>query len=320
MLVLLVIVLGLQAVAPQASGPLALTEIFEPFLILAALPLVPFAVRRPEGRAALALIAVFVVARYGPVFVSLPPTPSPAYDQIRVDSWNLQGDRTASDVVIERLATTAADVVALQELTFATATSIEADERLLDKYPFRILHPEGRFEMGILSTIPITSEESNAHPKTMEAILDTGAGSIAMITVHPLPAGVDQIGPLPAGLDAARRDADLRSIRERVDRVRSTGLPVILVGDLNATEREPAYAEVARGLLDAHLLAGQGYGASWRPAVVRDLPLGMLRIDYVLTSPDLVPVEFHTDCEPLGSDHCRISATLVRTAPEPDGE
>lgn len=62
--------------------------------------------------------------------------------------------------------------------------------------------------------------------------------------------------------------------------------------------------------MDAHLEVGLGPGSTWRTAVFRNLPLAVLRIDYVLTSRDARPVAVDTDCAVTGSDHCRLSATL----------
>ena len=90
------------------------------------------------------------------------------------------------------------------------------------------------------------------------------------------------------------------------------------MGDFNTTEREPAYMEMAAGLRDSHLDAGLGPGFTWRPAPLADIPLGMLRIDYVLSTADLVPTSSTVDCT-VPSDHCRLDAELEMTrAVRPD--
>ena len=75
------------------------------------------------------------------------------------------------------------------------------------------------------------------------------------------------------------------------------------MGDLNTTEREPAYADFTAGLHDAHLDAGIGPGLTWRPDELKSLPFGLFRIDYVLSSPDLVANRTAVYCTTL-SDHC----------------
>jgi vancomycin resistance protein VanJ len=76
---------------------------------------------------------------------------------------------------------------------------------------------------------------------------------------------------------------------------------VLLVGDMNVTEREPAYADLQTPLLDAHTQVGRGWGHTWR---LGGLPL--LRIDYLLASPDIVPAWIKADCSAPESDHCSL--------------
>ncbi len=62
---------------------------------------------------------------------------------------------------------------------------------------------------------------------------------------------------------------------------------VVMLGDLNTTEREPAYSELSAGLRDSHLDAGLGPGLTWGPDRFGFLPFGLLRIDYILVSPQI---------------------------------
>lgn len=302
--------LAIHLVAPQSGGPLALTQIVEPLLVLVAILVVPFAVRSRPGVVAALLLAAFVIGRYGPGVVSFPAGP-PAGDELRAVSWNVRGNATAPADLVESLAATDADIVALQELSREQAAAIEADPRLAARLPHRVLKPEGRLEMGLLSAFPILSKETTGDPKTIEVTVDRGRlGRLAVITVHPLPRGIVTAGPIPVGFDAATRDEELAGLRDRIDRLTGGGTPVLVVGDLNLTDREPAYARLTDGLFDAQLEVGSGWGATWRPGWLRDLPVAFLRIDYVLSSADLVPVSLVTDCTPRGSDHCRLSAVL----------
>jgi endonuclease/exonuclease/phosphatase (EEP) superfamily protein YafD len=307
------VLFALHSVVPQPGGPLALTEIAEPLLVVVALLLVPFGLRQPIGRAAAILLLAFIVVRYGPGLVSVPVAREPAPD-LRVVSWNLRGNATSTTGLLDRLATTDANVVALQELSREQAAAIEADPGMDTRFPHRILKPEGRLEMGLLSAFPIVAKATSGDPKTIEAVVDRGAlGHLAVINVHPLPRGIVTAGPIPVGFDGATRDAELATVRERVDRLAADGTPVLLVGDLDLTEREPAYRDLADGLLDAQLEVGGGWGGTWRPYPMRQLSVGLLRIDYVLSTPDLVPIAFQTDCTPRGGDHCDLWAALRTT-------
>ena len=99
-------------------------------------------------------------------------------------------------------------------------------------------------------------------------------------------------------------------IRTRIEEDLAGKRSVIVLGDLNTTERERAYAGLSAGLRDAHLDAGLGPGFTWRPGPLSFLPFGMLRIDYVLSSPDLVATSSTVDCS-LPSDHCRLDVELA---------
>jgi vancomycin resistance protein VanJ len=304
------VLLAIHVVAPQPGGPLALTQIAEPLLVLPGLLLAPLAVRHPVGRFAALAIVLFAIGRYVPGLVSFPS--QSAEPDLRVASWNLRGNATPPDALVEDLAATTADLVALQELSREQAAAIEADPRLEMRFPHRVLKPDGRLEMGLLSAFEIVSKETSGDPKTIELVIDRGPlGRMAVIDVHPLPRGIVTLGPIPVAFEAHLRDLELAALRARVDRLATAGLPVVLLGDMNVTEREPAYRDLARGLIDAQLEVGTGWGATWRPAAVRQLPFGVLRIDYVLSTPDLLPVAFDTDCAPRGGDHCRLSASLV---------
>ena len=63
---------------------------------------------------------------------------------------------------------------------------------------------------------------------------------------------------------------------------------VLLMGDFNVTDREPANAELSRGLRDAHD-AAWGAGASWGPLALRRHGLALIRIDRILGGPGTVP-------------------------------
>ena len=100
-----------------------------------------------------------------------------------------------------------------------------------------------------------------------------------------------------------------RRIRAAIDEDLASHRTVIVLGDINTTEREPAYDEVSAGLTDARI-AGTWPGLTWRPGVLNGLPFGLLRIDYVLSS--LAPIDYSVRCTTL-SDHCLVSASLAST-------
>jgi endonuclease/exonuclease/phosphatase (EEP) superfamily protein YafD len=85
--------------------------------------------------------------------------------------------------------------------------------------------------------------------------------------------------------EAYRLRADeVRALRELLA---EETLPLLVVGDLNATRDNWAYRQLARGLTDAFRTGGRGWGGTYRS----DLPL--VRIDHALVDPGLEVVRAH---------------------------
>jgi endonuclease/exonuclease/phosphatase (EEP) superfamily protein YafD len=169
--------------------------------------------------------------------------------------------------------------------------------------------------MGLLSSYPILESGQIAEdPPVIWARLDVGgARPLSVIAAHPLPGSMGSLGPLPLPFDydVGGRDAQIRTIRSLTERLLALGDPLILAGDFNVTDREPAYADLASGLLDAHLEVGLGPGSTWRPDAIKWLPLGFLRIDMVLAGNAARPVSSGVDCTLRGSDHCVVEALIA---------
>jgi endonuclease/exonuclease/phosphatase family metal-dependent hydrolase len=149
-----------------------------------------------------------------------------------------------------------------------------------------------------------------AEPPYLRAVVTGPSGeSVVVFVVHPLPGRFQTVARIPIGIDTARRDADIATIRRAVDADLGHGSSVVVLGDINATDREPAYADLAVGLHDARREVGRWPGLTWRPDFLKWLPLGALRIDYILSSALLVPADYSVNCTTL-SDHCILSASL----------
>lgn len=308
------LVLGLIAVHiwfPQRSGTIALTEVFEPYLVVLAILALPVFVRQrpPLATIVAVVLVVTAVARYGPVLVS---TPQPEFGpSVRVATWNMLADTGSPVRILAGLRDIQADVVGIQELLPQAADALAADPGLLEAFPYRFLAPERTvLGIGLLSRYPITVQASESDPPLVRAAIHVSNGTtFTAIVVHPLPARIRSFGPVPLALDTVARDAALSGIRGMVDDELAAGRSVVLLGDFNVTEREPAYFDLAAGLRDAHLETGWGPGFTWAPPGVQALPVGILRIDYIFTSADLRPVDITGNCG-LPSDHCLVMATI----------
>jgi endonuclease/exonuclease/phosphatase family metal-dependent hydrolase len=142
---------------------------------------------------------------------------------------------------------------------------------------------------------------------------DLGEGRhVAVVNAHPFHADIETLGSsrIPIGLDPAQRNADLLAIRSRVDTLIGRGVPVLLLGDLNTTDSEPAFDRFVAGLRDVHAEVGEGTGWTWRPIRFEFLGLGLFRIDHVIVSSDIVPTDIGVACPAVG-DHCLVRAELA---------
>ena len=266
-------------------------------------------------RAALALIAVTIL-RFGGDWVSLPPAIPDQAAPVEVASWNLEvfsrpGESTAAFL---ESATAGADVVALQELQPDAAAAIDADPTLRSRFRYRVLEPRDNVSGSACSAATrSTTRRTRLDPIVQEATLDLGGGRrLAIVHAHPFHAEIATLGAsrLPVGLDVATRNADLVAIRRLVDKGIAAGLPTILVGDLNTASSEPAFGRLVNGLRDVHGEVGEGTGWTWRPIRLEFLGLGVLRIDHLIGSPDVIPIGIGETCPNVG-DHCLVHAGLA---------
>lgn len=308
----LVLLTLVALVAPRREGAAALAQVFAHFLFLPALLIAPLALLPGMFLARLGLAAA--LATFLIVYPPANPlaTPRPGAPDLTVMTWNLFIDGVGPAQLRAALDQHRPDVVALQE---ALLDDLAADEQLAAAYPYQVIDPaETAPGLAILSRYPIVEHavppaDTAAWdmPRVVWARIDLGGRTVAVVNAHPMPPRTFGTGcPVLECYNAGPRDAQIAAVRRLADDLqRRTGDPLILAGDMNVTEREPAFLDLAAGLRDAHLEAGRGFGATWRPAPLA-LPFGLIRIDYLLSDAQLRPLSLQTDCAARGSDHCLL--------------
>jgi endonuclease/exonuclease/phosphatase (EEP) superfamily protein YafD len=308
------LVIALGQVLGLRDGPMGLVAVFAPHLLLAAAALAVFAVLRARWTASFVSLAIVLVV--GTVTLGADWVPGiPAVRDgptMRLMSWNLELGSAALRSLPDVLGSTDVDVVALQELTPEAAAMIEADAAITAAFPYRLLVPApGVVGMGLLSRFRLDELERTADPPTLAGELDIAGHAVRVLNAHPLPGRIATVSPLriPVAFDPSDRDADLRTIRTMADGLAAAGAPLVLLGDLNVAPTEPAFDDVLRGWRDAHAEVGVGPGWTWRPSRLEGLGIGLLRIDYVLVSAGLAPIDIGQDCSRPG-DHCIVRAEL----------
>lgn len=189
------------------------------------------------------------------------------------------------------------DLVVVQEVSAEWASALEA---LQSDYPYRIVEPRaGNFGIALLSRIPLVSSsviESPplSHP-TVVARLSVADQLMTVVTTHPTI-------PVSRTLFDSR-NAQLASVAELIRR--TTG-PVMLVGDLNASQWDLYYRKLESdtGLVNAR----RGFGI--RPTWPTYLPFAMIPIDHVLVSDEIRVVDIRTGPR-VGSDHLPLIVTIA---------
>lgn len=301
----------LQALAPQRTGPLALAEVVLPYLFLPLALLVPALFLRGAVVLRLCVAACLLGGvRFLPV---LPPHDQQADSGARiitVMSWNIAFGQGNAQPMRQFVESQPADVVALEENYNAWwdpdyATWQRQEAVLASHYPYQVRYSSQG--LTIFSIYPvITSSEQTALP-LIWGRLDLGGGQTVIVAAaHPRDPTRSACTLTRLCYDPTERDAQIEAMRASLAPFLHHDEPVLLVGDFNLTDREPAYQTLARGLNDDYRLAGAGLGHTWRPLRLARYDIALLRIDYMFSTARVTPLRLDTDCTPRGSDHCAL--------------
>jgi vancomycin resistance protein VanJ len=201
-----------------------------------------------------------------------------------------------------------ADIVALQEVTAATAAALAAE--LADRYPHQAVSGAGIPGKAVLSRYPIVTaaplELAPGRPD-LRAEIDLDGRPLTVIVAHPAPPRL-HAGSI-AITDATRHQ------REQVTALATGSGPALLLGDLNLTDRHATYQRLTvAGLTDAFASAGAGPGFTF-PARLGLVPaLPVMRIDYIWHTGHFTTQAAWVGPD-AGSDHLPVLARLTwRTA------
>jgi endonuclease/exonuclease/phosphatase family metal-dependent hydrolase len=315
----------IHAAFPRRSGYLALSQALAPYLFLPLLLLLPFGILRHARvlRWSLAACAVVFLVRFGwnaPAALVRAVVPDhPHGPRVEVLNWNTQNSPPSEQQARVRqvLATKPAGIVVLEE----TYWEWMRDDPLVSKlYPYQFNHTiQASSGLVLLSSYPVLAHgvaeiprTSRGWPRLVWARVDVGDGKpLLVVAAHP-ESPYSSIGDcrFPRCYDTSRRDSLLPHIREVVDPALRRGERVLVSGDMNTTDREPAYSVLSRGLQDAQRRAGSLFGATWGMVPQLRWSLPLLRIDYLFSSPNVVPARLRVDCAPRGSDHCMLHGSF----------
>ncbi len=243
--------------------------------------------RRPEVIAGCLIAAGVCVYFWGALFWPNARV-SPEGPVLRVMTYNLLGYAGDPEAVLRTIRASNADVITLQELNPAVAGAIEAN--LAAGYPFQDLSPDaGVHGMGVISRLPMRPTAESipdrawVGPPHIEEI-DFDGRVVTLVTFHAI-SHPGNYGP---------RDREARKLEAYA---RAHEGPLILAGDLNATDTNAAYGRIAAVLADSWREAGSGFGHTFPGASAKTspgssrpdifgiaVPKWLVRIDFVFHS------------------------------------
>lgn len=271
--------------------------IYAPAWLAAALAL---ATRRWALLAASGVLCAWHGLQVIPLFLPKHPPAACGADLV-LFSANLYAGNPRQAELIEEIAASDADVLALQEFTPAWGEAL-SDADFARGYRHREEHAEKR-----PTGSAIWSRERLVEHGTFElegyvqtrARVKVGGGLVDLWNVHPLP-------PISPDL-LPRHRAMMEALLERVEQL---DRPFILTGDFNSSGHS-AYASRLRVISeDAWELAGVGFGFTW-PNSGRKAP--PMRIDHVWISPELTVRSISVGLG-AGSDHRPLRVVLAPRA------
>lgn len=215
---------------------------------------------------------------------------------LRIAASNLLWRNREHDAAIDWARGTQADLLVFVEVDAHWEQALGA---LRDTYPHaRTARRAGHSGTLVLSRWPLgelTPLDAGTRG-TPEIALDvaTPGGGLRLIAVH-------ATWPLGAALSAARA----REFAAIAAAARSATLPVVVIGDFNATPLSPHFT----ALVDGGRLRDAATGFGWQPTWPSFLPLLGLRIDHALVSPG-IRVNSFARGRVEGSDHRPIIVDL----------
>lgn len=227
------------------------------------------------GRYLAFLPAAVILASW---FHHLPQAPfggeKPGAAQLRVVTANLNYANSDISALVQWVqGGDAPDVLVLQEFTEEHQAQLQrsAGAHLFERFPHRVLHPQpDQFGLALLSKHPIEEHsvilgaDHLSTPK-IRARLRWNDGLIAVSVVHPMPP-----------ISATYAQVGHASLSDEADHLVATGLPGLLVGDLNDT---PWGAGLRA--LEGRLFLASGLAPTWPNAAGL---ASLLPLDHILVT------------------------------------
>ncbi|MEU9670935.1 endonuclease/exonuclease/phosphatase family protein [Streptomyces bobili] len=298
----------LHAKIPNGIGNLgSLAETVLPWFGLFVPVLLAGALWRRSASAVVALL--LPVLAWLNLFGGLLTDKSHPGGDLTVASHNVSADNPDPVGTARDLAASGTDVLALEEITAQAKPLYEKE--LATAYPYHTV----RGTVGLWSRLPLSDTEpvdiemdygplgdtkpadvKMAYNRALRTTVATDEGPLAVYVAHLGSARVN----LRAGFWTDTRDRGARALGKAI--AAEQNKRVVLLGDLNGTTDDRAFADLTSQLRSAQDAAGSGFGFSW-PA-----QFPVVRIDQILVR-GVKPVSSWS-LPATGSDHLPVGAGI----------
>ncbi|MEU3460774.1 endonuclease/exonuclease/phosphatase family protein [Streptomyces sp. NPDC006733] len=305
---LLGLVLLLHAQIPNRVGNVgSLVETFLPWYGAAVPVLLAGALWRRSAAALVALLLPAVV--WLSLFGGLLSDKSHPGGDLTVASHNVGADNPDPAGTARDLAASGADVLALEEVTAKARGTYEKE--LAAAYPYFTVQGT----VGLWSRLPLSDARpvdikmdvgplgdskpagaTRSYTRALRATVATGHGPLAVYVAH---LGSVRVNPR-AGFWTVSRDRNAQALGEAV--AAEPNRRVVVLGDLNGTLDDRAFATLTSQLRSAQDAAGNGFGFTW-PAT-----FPVARIDQILIRG--VTAQSARVLAATGSDHLPVAAAV----------
>lgn len=333
-------------VSPGAFWPVAVLGLLYPILLIFNFLLLLFWLIQRKRYVFLSLGCILLGWSHFTAFVGLhfssPPQSNPE-DQIRVLSYNIlnfynqrkserdSGIRWSEAHLLDFYAQYQPDIWCIQEFTRSAKYAREYPKIITQKTPLKYSYLKPEKGLAIFSRYPLSKIEMHyfsKHNSTngyLIADIDKDGQAIRVFNIHLQSNDVSRLAKRVArngqlqeketwlqvkGIlgryrrTAAMRAAQAQEIRGRLEK---SPHPIILCGDFNDVPLSHTYHRLRKGLIDGFQKRGRGLGTTFH----KSIPI--LRIDYILSSPELEPLEYQVI--PIDrSDHYPVLSVLSTAA------
>ncbi|URM94914.1 endonuclease/exonuclease/phosphatase family protein [Actinomadura madurae] len=307
--VLLGLLMLLHAQIPNRIGNVgSLVETFLPWFGMLVPVLLAGALWRRSASALAALLLPLVawLSLFGGLFAGT----SHSGGDLTVASHNVGADNPDPVGTAHALAASGADVLALEELTDEAKPIYERE--LAEAYPHRVVQGT----VGLWSKLPLSDtgpvdiqtdygplaasrppEVTKEYLRALRITVTTDHGPLAVYVAH---LGSARVNPR-TGFWTVHRDRNARALGEAIAAEHNER--VVLLGDLNGTMDDRAFAGITSQMRSAQEAAGDGFGFTW-PA-----KFPVARIDQIMVK-GVNPVSSRV-LPATGSDHLPVAASIT---------